>query len=346
MAVTDPLGPVARRQGVDPRGVRSDVSDTGSRERFELIRIEALRGQDRPLVAGPAEGILAERPVAPDDAVTRDDERDRVVAKRGPDGPNRLRPADLGGDPAVRPDLAAGDLEGLEPDGPLELRRPAKVEVDPGPAIAGQTPLDGPGEALWQRVATLRTAAGPGGPKRADRRIDQRVVIGEPDRDERVVGQVGRRRFGQCGDRRLDRREVDRRPRRRGRLSVHAVNSSRSCRWLARNASRSVARPRWTWALSVPSGRPSAAAISAYDRPSTCRRTIAVRCGAGRPRSSDAQASRTSRAASGSIAGSVLGSKTSSVVRTRWTRVRLRQTLTTIVASQPRSRRSRIRVAS
>ena len=45
--------------------------------------------------------------------MARDDERHRVVSQGRPDGTNRLRPADLGGDPAIRPDLAARDLEGL-----------------------------------------------------------------------------------------------------------------------------------------------------------------------------------------------------------------------------------------
>ena len=48
-----------------------------------------------------------------------------------------------------------------------------------------------------------------------------------------------------------------------------------------------------------------------------------------------AHASRTSRRATGSAAGSAPGSKPSSVVGTRRTRARLRQTLTRIVVSQP-----------
>jgi hypothetical protein len=38
----------------------------------------------------------------------------------GADGTDRLRPTDLRRDPAVRPDLATRDLEGLAPDVLLE----------------------------------------------------------------------------------------------------------------------------------------------------------------------------------------------------------------------------------
>ena len=42
----------------------------------------------------------------------------------------------------------------------------------------------------------------------------------------------------------------------------HAVISSRSSRFAVSNAVRNIARPRWTWALTVPSGRPRARARS------------------------------------------------------------------------------------
>jgi hypothetical protein len=84
------------------------------------------------------------------------------VPEGRPDRPDRPGPADLGRDPAVRSDLAAGDLEGLHPDGPLELGRAAQVEVDPVAAVAGEAALDLPGQALRQRVAASRDPAGPG----------------------------------------------------------------------------------------------------------------------------------------------------------------------------------------
>ena len=80
-------------------------------------------------------------------------------------------PADLGGDPAVRPDLAARDLEGLVPDVALEVGVAAQVEVDPHPAVAGEPAVDGRGQASGSRSARMAGPAGPGEVGRLERGV-------------------------------------------------------------------------------------------------------------------------------------------------------------------------------
>ena len=111
------------------------------------------------MLAGPPSEYLPMQSVAPDHPVARDDERHRVVAERGADRAHGPRPADLGGDPAVRPDLAARDLEGLGPDIALERRLAAQVERDPRPPIAGEPSVDGRAEPVGS--AATRWAARP-----------------------------------------------------------------------------------------------------------------------------------------------------------------------------------------
>ena len=134
VAVLDPARVAARRPAHDlrrrpsrtARSPRRAASSRPSGSRPSAARIVRL-------LRGPAERVLADRAVRPDDAVARHDERHRVVAERRPDGADRLRPADLRRDPAVRPDLAARDLERLAPDVELELGAAAQVERDPDP---------------------------------------------------------------------------------------------------------------------------------------------------------------------------------------------------------------------
>ena len=100
------------------------------------LGVEALARRIVRLFVGPPSEYW---PIEPSVRTTRwhgHDERDRVVAERRPDRADRPRPADLGGDPAVRPDLAARDLEGLAPDVLLERAVAAQVEVDPDPPVA------------------------------------------------------------------------------------------------------------------------------------------------------------------------------------------------------------------
>src|SRR6266540_1546129 len=254
--------------------------------------------------------------------MARDQQRDRVVGERGADRPHRRRAADLRGDPAVRPDLAARDLQRLQEDGPFELSPAAQVDGDPGAAVPTQSPGDGRAEPWWKaaRRATdrspdarpegplegLRACGGrqrrhapavPGDPDLADRRRERSVVVGQAGGDE-GVGQQRRRGGGaQIVERGLDRRlEADLAQLATGLVDVgvfiHAIDSSRSA---ATRASRSSARPRWTWALTVPSGRPRASLISGYDKPSTCRSTIAARYRSGRAASRATHASADSR---------------------------------------------------
>ena len=233
--------------------------------------------EDRPLVLRPAERVLPDRAVRPDDAVARHDERHRVVSERGPDGADRLGPADLGGDPAVRPDLAARDLERLVPDVALEVGVAAQVEVDPHPAIAGEPAGDRRGQPIGQPVGADARAgrSGRGGPPRTRRRRrpprrSTRPARSRPPRAARSgsrtarTGRPARPRRGRSG-RAWPGRVVAEAG--HGRLEVaivggHAVISSRSRRWAASNAVRNRARPRWTWALTVPSGRSRAVASS------------------------------------------------------------------------------------
>ena len=87
--------------------------------------------------------------------MARHHERHGVVGKRGSNGPNSLRTTDFRGNPAVGTDLAAGDLEGLEPDRDLELGVPAKVERNPHAPIAGETGFDGPRQVLGDTLDSM-----------------------------------------------------------------------------------------------------------------------------------------------------------------------------------------------
>ena len=101
------------------------------------------------------------------------------------------------------------------------------------------------------QVHLADAAAVPGDPERADRGGERCHPVGEPGLDEDVVGEARR-----GSDR--ERRQGARRVVHGGAGGVngtgHAVISSSP---VPAAAARSMARPRWTWALSVPSGRPS-----------------------------------------------------------------------------------------
>src|SRR3954454_7065365 len=150
MSVGHAPGVPARRQAIDLGRVGTDEPDPRRRQLLESRKVEALCLEDRPLVARPTERGLTDRPVTPDHAVTGHDQRDGVVPERGPDGADRPGPADLGGDPAVRTDLAARDLERLQPDVAFELRMPAKVEVDVRASISVEPARDRGGQSRWE----------------------------------------------------------------------------------------------------------------------------------------------------------------------------------------------------
>src|SRR5439155_9345735 len=159
VGTSDPACVTAGRHAVDVGRVRSEEANACASQRLELVRIGALLGKDRPLVLWTAQRILPDHPVASNDPVARDDQRHGVVAERRPDSPDRPGPADLGCDPAIWPDLAARDLEGLHPDRLLERRRAAQVEVDPDLAVAGEPSLDLPGEIVRQGVMASRNTS-------------------------------------------------------------------------------------------------------------------------------------------------------------------------------------------
>ena len=247
------------------------------RQPFHLGQVEPLGCQDRPLVLRPAERVLADGAVRADDPMARDDERHRVVAEGRADRADRLRPADLRGDPAVRPDLAARDLEGLAarrrarsrcgragrgrcgPAGRRSSRRAMAVARRSGTRSTGCAGR--PVRARWfaSNVASSRRGLDgrdaqpvPGHDERPDRRVEAGVAIGQADVGQHVRGEAGGSRHAEAGQRRLQGSIV----------GGHAVISSRSCRWAASSAVRNNARPRWTCALTVPSGRSRAMASS------------------------------------------------------------------------------------
>src|SRR5436305_1677277 len=116
VAIGDPPGMPARRQAEDLRRIRADVTDARCGEPLESRDVDAFGGQHRPLVAGPAEGVLAEQAVRPYDPVARHDQRHRVVPESGSHCADGFRAPDLRRDPAVRPDLATRDPTRLRPD--------------------------------------------------------------------------------------------------------------------------------------------------------------------------------------------------------------------------------------
>ena len=198
--------------------------------------------------------------------------------ERRADRPDRPGATDLAGDPAVRPDLAVGDLQRLEPDVALEVGVAAQVEVDAHAPVALEASGDGRrqpvGHAVLgveRRAARSRPHGGPrrrrrrgsastsddaqavpGHDDRADRRLDAGVVVGQPDGHEDARAQRGRGRDDEPAQRGLD----------GGVGGGHAVISWGSDRRSASSIVRNRAIPRWTWALTVPSGRPRAAAVS------------------------------------------------------------------------------------
>src|ERR671910_42478 len=68
--------------------------------------------------------------IRPDDAMARDDERDRIACQGIAHGPYGKGLADLGRDPGVRPNLAARDLERLHEHAPFELGQLCQVQSD------------------------------------------------------------------------------------------------------------------------------------------------------------------------------------------------------------------------
>ncbi len=172
MSRRDPSGGMAGRQTDDMRRIGPDISNPGPGGRLECIGVEPLRCQDRPLVVWTTQRVLADRTVRPNHAVAWDDQRDGVVTERRSDRADGLRASDLGGQPAVRPNLATGDLQRLVPDVPFERGVAAQVQIDPDTAIAAEPPSDGASEngSGSARRRTLVAPSVPGATTRNRRR--------------------------------------------------------------------------------------------------------------------------------------------------------------------------------
>src|SRR5215207_10009892 len=107
-----------------------------------------LVGEQRPLALEPA-AVADERAVGADDAVARDDDRDRVAAVGETDRAHGARVAELVGERTVGRRLAVGDLEQQRPHALLEGRSGrAELELELR-ALAGEVLGElpgGPGE--------------------------------------------------------------------------------------------------------------------------------------------------------------------------------------------------------
>src|SRR5260221_71340 len=323
MAGHDRAGVATRGQADDVGGVGADEPDAGGGLGLEGIRIEALGGEDPALVVGAAHRVAPDRTVAADDPMAGQDEGHGVMGQSGADGSDGLRVADLGGDPAVRPDLATRDLERLPPDRGLERGRAPEVELNGRPPVAGQSPGDGPGEGrrqgldagdgstrvgsngVLERIAIARepdprdAAAVPGHECLAERRLDRRVPIGEPDGHEGAIADGGRRGRPQGSKLGFDRDHAS-------TSAAANVRPELTWGWVAdagvasaavevESSTRRRSSPRETWALTVPSGRPRAAAVSATESPSTCRGPTATRTAGGGSKSRVARSAAASR---------------------------------------------------
>src|SRR5262249_53228586 len=97
----------------------------------------------RSLAPAAAHRVLADAAVAAHHAVAGDQQRNRILAERRSDGPNRVGTSDLACDPAVGTHLPARNLERLHQDRALELREAAQVDSTLGPLAALQL-LDEP----------------------------------------------------------------------------------------------------------------------------------------------------------------------------------------------------------
>ena len=232
----------------------------GRGQPLQRRQVEPLGGQDRPLVAGTAERVLADRAVRPHDPVAGHDQRHGVVAERRPDRPDRLRPADLGRDPAVRPDLAARDLERLRQTSRSNSVRPRRSRSMRTRRSPARRRCDRRRESSGR--ASARKSAGRSAPvARLElgivrrRRLDRRHAEPVPRDDSGPIGESIRAyrsarptstRTSLARRRRCGRQELGERRSRLGIGSVvggHAVISSRSmpCGGLERRAQQGEA---------------------------------------------------------------------------------------------------------
>ena len=87
-----------------------------------------LLDAEEALLPARAAGETADPPVRRKHPVARNDDRDRVGAAGGADGPRRARLGQAPGDLAVRAGLARRNVEQLRPDGSLEIGAGGEVK--------------------------------------------------------------------------------------------------------------------------------------------------------------------------------------------------------------------------
>ena len=158
----------------------------------------ALGGQ-RPALGLGAPGVVADEPVTAHDAMAGDEDGDRVVAERRAHRPDRLRSADLAGQPCIRPDLARRDGQRALEDVGREGGQAAQVE---GQAVRSAI---GKGAARPVRRCLTRAASRRGSPARSARgrrpRIRLRPQVGRPARWPRRRDRCRPRRSVRCSHR-------------------------------------------------------------------------------------------------------------------------------------------------
>ena len=252
-----PGGRLHRRRGRGPRPTGSSACCPGRRGCTGRSCRRCGRRGGRARSAAPGCAPARSRPPAPPSAGRSRPRSSRTAGPRraGSRAPSSRR----------RPRTRSG-RGGPGGCGPAAPRRGAARWHAPGPAgRAAATDVGRPVRAAWRarglgavrRLLDLGHAAPvPGDPQRAQRGVDRRHAVGEPDLDEDVVGERA------AGPGRASVREAARGVVGEGSevRAVHAVSSSSS---VPAAAARSIASPRETWAFSVPSGRPSTSASSA-----------------------------------------------------------------------------------
>ena len=236
--------------------------------------MRAFRLEKSSLVPRSAERVVAEVAVAPHHAVAGDQDGHRVLRERRPGRPHGFGVTDLARDPAVRPDLAAGDLERLPKNRLLELRQAPQVEAQVRVARAqpsGDHGADAGGDATDIRLdraprpALERPLEVPGGARPryhrdpgpavrdedpADRGLDPPVCVAEADplqhrRQKRAGRSLARQRGQGSGDRESLRG---------GRFRVRLHDLDLVARRESVIARRSRLTARWTFDFAVPSG--------------------------------------------------------------------------------------------
>src|SRR5690606_7383901 len=169
---------------------------------------DALELEQLALDRQPA-AVAGQRAVAADDAVTRDDDRDRVAAVREANGPHGLRLADRARDVGIGRRPSVAHIEQRVPDPPLErrsLERERHVELPPlAREVLAKLPGDGlerPGVLVRVGRRGLRPASG----READ--LAQRARFADQDqvpdraRDTRPASPAARLpRGGVCASR-------------------------------------------------------------------------------------------------------------------------------------------------